>query len=150
MTWNEFNQSVANPQWTDSKEIVFVRDDRVCYGSVPRERIPAAIARAIVVNMKRHCAFMGKPPYIVVTGGFGKKEVAQIVADVWQCPVYVRPKVNRVAWGSAIWSMAKDTKEPLSAIAERLCPKGERIDPDLAHADFYRQFEQALNEQFPG
>lgn len=149
LTWNEFDANVGHPQWTDPTEAVFRRGEQLYYGNVTGADVAAAVTRSILMDIYRHVAFLGKPPYIVATGGFAKPGVAQMAADIWGCPVSVTPEVNRVAYGSAIWSVSQVTKRSLGIVASNLCPTGERIDPDPEHFDFYKKFREVFDQRFP-
>lgn len=149
LTWNDFNANVARPQWTDPTEAVFRLGEQLYYGHVTGANTAAAVTRSILMDIHRRVAFLGKPPYIVATGGFAKPEVAQMAADIWGCPVSVTPEVNRVAYGSAIWSLTKATGRVLGIVASNLCPTGERVDPNPERAYFYRQFAEAFAQRFP-
>ncbi|MDO8468270.1 MAG: hypothetical protein Q7S29_00735 [Candidatus Peribacter sp.] len=149
LSWDVFNRSVDNPQWTDPTECVFVDDrDQILYFA-GGANIAAALTRSILTDIHRRVAFLGKPPYIVATGGFAKPGVAKMAADIWGCPVSVAPEVNRVAYGSAIWSMTQATGRALGIVASNLCPTGTRIDPDPQRAYFYRQLAAEFAKRFP-
>jgi sugar (pentulose or hexulose) kinase len=147
LNWAGFDAGVASPQWDNPREIIFTRSGRVI-GDVPKQRAVAAVTRAILMNMKHHCAFMGQPASIVSTGGFITPPVAQMAADIFGCPVFVRPKVNRVAWGSVVMGVAKETQTPVADVVRALCPKGDCVEPDRSRAEFYRKFEEAFARAF--
>ena len=148
-SWDVFNRSVDNPQWTDPTECVFVDNRGEILYFAGGANIAAALTRSILTDIHRRVAFLGKPPYIVATGGFAKPGVAKMAADIWGCPVSVTPEVNRVAYGSAIWSLAMATRRSLGIVASNLCPTGERIDPDPERSYFYKQFAEAFARRFP-
>jgi sugar (pentulose or hexulose) kinase len=149
LSWEDFNANVANPQWDNPGESVFMSGDQQIRYFAGGKNIAGAVTRSILMNIKRRCAFMGKPPFVVVTGGFGKPEVAKMAADIWGCPAYVTPTINRVAYGSGIWSMTQEMGRVLGIVATVLCPTGEKISPDPDRAYFYQQFGEEFDKRFP-
>lgn len=148
LSWPEFDDCLTKPQWEEPGEFIFQKEGRLVAPVLSSTDVPAAITRGILLDIKTHSGFMGTPPSITLTGGFGKKPVAQMVADIWGCPVSITPKVNRVVYGSAIWGLHEETGEDLIVIANRLCPKGEQILPDASRAAFYKRAEEEFRRQF--
>ncbi len=150
LNWSQFDSLAASPQWVDPEEWVFPNSDGlISYATQNHDAIPGAVARSIIGNMHRHCAFLGSPESIVITGGFGTKPIAQIIADMWQTPVSITPKVNRVAYGSLIWSLSMHTGMTIGKLASYLCPQGEVIKPDPKRIDFYNLWRNNFNKKFP-
>lgn len=149
LSWEEFDRDLSDPQWNSPDQMIFGQDGNIFQAFKDRKDIAPAVTRAIIMNLKRHCAFMGKPSSITATGGFAKPAVAQVAADMWGCTVYLQNKMNRVAYGSAGWSLSQQTREPIHAVALRLCPRGKEIQPNLSHAEFCRVFEQNFQVEFP-
>ena len=108
--------------------------------SADNAQYAAAVARSIVMDVMSHTKFMGDPKSIVVTGGFAKRPVAQVIADASQVPVEISPEVNRVVLGGLILGVSQCTGETIQQVAARLCPATERVENDPARAAFYYAF----------
>jgi|GEM_PF-2462840 len=151
LEWTDFDRLVAQPQWDDSEALVLPgKGGNFTFRNVrpASTDVAAAVTRGIVgVVRTQSMSLVPSPPAVVLTGGFASKPVAQVVADVFQAPVHLSGKVNRVALGSCILGVASVTGEPLPAAAARLAPKAERIEPDLSRAEFYASMIDSMSQQ---
>ncbi len=149
LSWAQFDDAVANPQWEDYGNPIFVRGDRVhMIRHCPPHEMAQNVTRSIVANMKLHSEFMGHPKSLVATGGFITPPVAQVVADVFGCPVAITPKVDRVALGSVIACIRDLTDWPLGKIITAVRSSGQTIQPNLERADFYLNFGGRFRAEF--
>ena len=127
----------------------------------------AANCRALVegqmLSMRRHCAWMGSSfESLAATGGASRnREILQVMADVFECPVYRAGIPESAALGAALcaahaWYRAE--ADPISwddAVAGfTRQPSGSTIHPRAGTASIYRDmvrrhaaFEEAVLEK---
>ncbi len=105
-----------------------------------------AVVEAQMMSMRIHSRWMGEPPSeIYATGGASANpQILQIMADVFQCPVYRQESTNSAALGAALRAMHawhRHTGEELlwdDAVCGFSDPlKESRIDPDSAAVPVY-------------
>ncbi len=150
LEWGMFDAIVGNVNVPPNALIFPGPDGNHDYRSIlDKGFVPAAVTRAILLNMKLHSSFLGAPGRIVATGGFASEPVCQVIADIFECPVFAAPAMNRVAWGSAVMAASQVLGIPTSDAAARLCPTGKEFKPDPTRQQFYRQCMAAFQKAFP-
>jgi len=105
-----------------------------------------AVVEAQMMSMRIHSQWMGEPPVkIYATGGASaNSQILQIMADVFQCPVYRQETPNSAALGAALraahaWHLHNDDEKPWSDIVCGFTDPqiDSRIDPNPATASVY-------------
>jgi xylulokinase len=107
-----------------------------------------AVVEAQMMSMRLHSAWMGEPPTrIYATGGASaNNEILQIMADVFQAPVFRQETANSAALGAALraahaWTLhtrGDADWEQIAAPFTRPVPASE-VKPDPAASALYRE-----------
>jgi len=107
-----------------------------------------AVVEAQMMSMRIHSQWMGEPPTkIYATGGASaNSQILQIMADVFQCPVYRQETPNSAALGAALraahaWHLHNDNEMPWKEIVCGFTdPQPDsRIEPDPETALVYEK-----------
>lgn len=166
--WNEFDQAALSaskdsagknltlpfygPEITPRHDFVKPVTEFAEEATAPR-RI-RSLLEGQFLNMRLHSQWMGvSTQRILLTGGASKNNgIAQIVADVFQCPVERLEVANSAALGAALIAAAADGAD-LQALQANYCKPSanSRIEPDTDLRSVYDsalgQFKRLLDNQ---
>jgi xylulokinase len=158
MTWEGFSDALRRTPagndgammlpWYDAEITPEVSAGAVLVGldEQPGDRHVRAIVEGQVMAMYRHSAWMGvRPRSIHATGGASaNREILQVIADVFDAPVYQFESPDSAALGAALRALQLDTHRPWHEVVPPfVTPVGAAVMPRPAHVETYRGLQPA-------